>query len=248
MGDKRGVGGGVMRWCLVGGGKRRGKGRVCWKRGLELWKVFFFFCFFLGGGEEGLGGRVEETVESKLSDVERGEDGKGVVNRRERWGKRGGRVEDVGRGRFWERNFGVVDGGEGWEEGFHLLFCFLDFFGRSSGGGMLHRLNRGKGRGGERGGKKGGRLERKGYRVGGEKRKRKMEGMKKGEMGMRELSLEKRGGGDREMGVEIEGGNEKIIINDLIFEDKSVISIPPQIRGLFIFGFFRKKQKRTPLK
>ena len=28
--------------------KRRGKGRVCWKRGLELWKVFFFFFSFWG--------------------------------------------------------------------------------------------------------------------------------------------------------------------------------------------------------
>ena len=28
-------------------------------RGLELWKVFFLFCFFLGG-EEGLGGRALE--------------------------------------------------------------------------------------------------------------------------------------------------------------------------------------------
>ena len=34
--------------------KRREKGRVCWKRGLELWKVFFFFCFFLGEGNFGV--------------------------------------------------------------------------------------------------------------------------------------------------------------------------------------------------
>ena len=31
---------------------------------------------------------------------ERGEDGKGAVNGRERWGKRGGRVEDVRGRRF----------------------------------------------------------------------------------------------------------------------------------------------------
>ena len=61
-------GGGVMRWRLVGGGEEEGGGggreleekeRVCWVRGLELWKVFFLFCFFLGG-EEGLGGRALE--------------------------------------------------------------------------------------------------------------------------------------------------------------------------------------------
>ena len=49
--------------------------------------------------------------------------------------------------------------------------------GGALGGGILHCLVRGKGReGGGRGGKKGGRLERKGYRVGGENRKRKTEG------------------------------------------------------------------------
>ena len=46
-----------MRWRLVGGGEEEGGGggrehegkeRVCWVRGLELWKVFFLFCFFLG--------------------------------------------------------------------------------------------------------------------------------------------------------------------------------------------------------
>ena len=64
-------GGGMMRWRLVGGGEEEGGGggreleekeRVCWVRGLELWKVFFLFCFFLGG-EEGLGGR---TLEKRL--------------------------------------------------------------------------------------------------------------------------------------------------------------------------------------
>ena len=128
------------------------------EEGLGVVEGFFLFLFLFGGGR-GLGGEgVQETVESRLSDVgERGGDGKGAVNGRERWGKRGGRVEDVRGGRFWEGNFGVVDGGEGWEEGFRLLFCFLDFFGRSSGGrySSLSSQREGKG-GGEEGGRRGG--------------------------------------------------------------------------------------------
>ena len=37
-------------------------------RGLELWKVFFLFCFFLGG-EEGLGGRVADLGIWNLNEV-----------------------------------------------------------------------------------------------------------------------------------------------------------------------------------
>ena len=56
-----------------------------------------------------------------------------------------------------EGNFGVVDGGEGWEEGFCLLFSvFWISLGGALGGGILHCLVRGKGReGGGRGGRRG---------------------------------------------------------------------------------------------
>ena len=132
----------------------------------ELGVVEGFFLFlFLFGGRRGLGGEgVRETVESRLSDVGERGDGKGAVNGRERWGKRGGRVEDVRGGRFWEGNFGVVDGGEGWEEGFRLLFSvFWISLGGALGGGILHCLVRGKGRegGGERG-EEGGEIGEKG--------------------------------------------------------------------------------------
>ena len=157
-----------------------GEGKGLMEVGFGVVEGFFLFLFlFLFGGRRGFGGEgVQETVESRLSDVgERGEDGKGVVNGRERWGNRGGRVEDVRGGRFWEGNFGVVDGGE--MGGGFPPSCFLDFFGSSGGssGGRYSSLS------GERG-EEGGRWERKGYKVGGEK---------KGEIGMRELSLEKRG-------------------------------------------------------
>ena len=72
-------------------------------------------------------------------------------------------------GRFWEENFGV--GGEGWE-GVSAFFSVLWIsLGGALGGGILHRLSQREGKGGGRGGKKGGRLERKGYRVGGQKKK-----------------------------------------------------------------------------
>ena len=82
---------------------------------------------------------------------------------------------------------------------------------------------------GERG-KEGGEIGEKGIQGWRRNEEEKDGGEKKGEMGMRELSLSKRGGGERierrEMGVNIEGGNEKIRINDLIFQQKSVISYP----------------------
>ena len=44
----------------------------------------------------------------------------------------------------------MVDGGEGWEEDFCLLFRFLDFFGRSSGGRYSSSSGReGRRRGGD---------------------------------------------------------------------------------------------------
>ena len=44
------------------GGVGEEKERNCWVRGLELLKVFFLFCFLLGG-EEGLG---ERELEKRL--------------------------------------------------------------------------------------------------------------------------------------------------------------------------------------
>ena len=210
-----------MRWRLVG--RRRGGGRGEFV-GRGAWSCGRFFSFW--------GERDQETVENRLSDVgERGEDGKGAVNGRERWRKRGGRVEDVRGGRFWEGNFGVVDGGEGREESFCLLFCFLDFFGRSCRGrySSLSSQREGKG-GGEEGGRRGKRGGRErdtgleGKR--GRERRRGEEGrdgneevVNVEERGRRENRKEGDGGRNR-------GGNDKIRTNDLIFEKKSVISYP----------------------
>ena len=94
LGERGMVGGGVMRWRLVGGGEEEEEGEGLLEEGFGVVEGFFFF-LFLFGGREGGGGGVTETVES-----DGGERGEGVVNGRERW-KRGGRVEDVrGRG-FW---------------------------------------------------------------------------------------------------------------------------------------------------
>ena len=97
-------------------------------------------------------------------------------------------------GRFWEGNFGVVDGGQGWEEGFRLLFCFLDFFGRSSGGSYssLSSQREGKGRGGERG-EEGGEIREKGIQGWRGKEEEKDGGQKKGEMGIRNCHCRREG-------------------------------------------------------
>ena len=98
MGEERGGRDGCRRGDALAFSGRRGRGgfvgRGAWSCGR-----FFSFCFFWG--EKRVWGEgVRETVESRLSDVgERGEDGKGAVNGKERWGKRGGRVEDVKRGK-----------------------------------------------------------------------------------------------------------------------------------------------------
>ena len=58
------VGGGVVRWRLVGG-EEEGEGEGLLEEGFEVVEGFFIF-LFLFGGRRGFGGEgVRETVESR---------------------------------------------------------------------------------------------------------------------------------------------------------------------------------------
>ena len=157
----------------MGGGEEEEEGEG-FLEGFGVVEGFFFFLFLFGGREGG--GGVTETVEW-LSDG--GERGEGAVNGRERW-KRGGRVEDV-RGEFWCGR---------WRGG--MVSAFFSVFWISLGGALGEVFfivySEGREGGGERG-EEGGEIGEKGIQGWRGKEEEKDGGEKKGEIGMRELSL-----------------------------------------------------------